>query len=51
MNTIDLIDTHIMFDRQKATLPLFVAVSMARITGILESDVVALSTSLADLKQ
>lgn len=53
MNTADLLDTYSLIDRQKASLPLFVAGSMMRIPGIrpLESDVVALSASLADLRQ
>ena len=43
MNTADLLNVHIMLDRQKAILPLFVAGSMMRISCIrpLESDVVA----------
>ncbi len=53
MNTADLVDLYSMLDRKKAPLPSFVAASMNRIPGVrpLESDVVALSASLADLKQ
>jgi hypothetical protein len=53
MNTADLLDIFSLIDRQNASLPLFVAGSMMRIPGIrpLESDVVALSASLADLRQ
>jgi hypothetical protein len=52
MNTADLIDLYGVLDRKKASLPCFVAANMSRIPGIrsLESDVMALSASLGDLK-
>ena len=52
MNTAALVDLFNLLDCKKTSLSLFVAASMNKITGVrpLESDVVALSASLADLK-
>ena len=52
MNTADLVDLFSLLDQRKAELPIFVATNMLRIPGVppLESDVVALSASLADLR-